>query len=335
LYAVWCDLLKRQDVSIDDNFFVLGGHSLLVIQMMSAIKKKLSVALPIRTIFDAPTIRLLSRRVLEQIAQKKVSARMKLQTVVCLREGDPSEAPLFLVHPIGGTVFCYWPLLTSLHSNYPVYAIQDPGIDAKGPLFPSIASMASHYIGLIRQLQPVGPYRLAGYSFGGFVVVDMAKQLQEKGQDVEFLGVIDAWARYTETFNSMDRLNVSTERQYRLLKARLQEFDIEHPKRWLHHMYDRLQLNLRYQVPVINSPLVLFKATELYPEYAGMQDDTNHWQKYCGQLVKHHLIPGNHDTMMLSPQVSVLAQHLDSYLMKSRLFTEGLPDDHVPTECQA
>jgi thioesterase domain-containing protein len=100
--------------------------------------------------------------------------------------------PLVMVHPIGGSGLCYLELARLLGEEQPVYTIQAQGLDGEMEPRKGIPEMASAYVGHVEQLQPSGPYRLGGWSFGGLVAYEMACALRQAGEEVEFLGIIDS-----------------------------------------------------------------------------------------------------------------------------------------------
>ncbi|UFP96149.1 non-ribosomal peptide synthetase [Gloeobacter morelensis] len=100
--------------------------------------------------------------------------------------------PFFCIHPVGGSVLCYIELARHLHKEQPFYGLQSPGLADGQPLLDSIEKMAAHYIKTMRRVQPAGPYLLGGWSLGGVVAYEMAQQLEQQGQQVDLLALLDS-----------------------------------------------------------------------------------------------------------------------------------------------
>ncbi len=110
--------------------------------------------------------------------------------LVQLREGG-SESPLFLVHPAGGTTQCYFPLVRSLPDNFPVYGLQSPNLRPEANILTTVEDMCEIYVKEITDVQPEGPYRIAGWSAGGVFTLEIAQQLVRMGHEIEHAGIID------------------------------------------------------------------------------------------------------------------------------------------------
>jgi thioesterase domain-containing protein/acyl carrier protein len=184
---VWERLLGVQPVGVTDNFFELGGHSMLAVRVTAEIEKRTGVALPLAALFQQATVEHLASLLASPDAASAASSLVPLQT-----EGD--APPLFLVHPAGGTVFCYLELASYFRGERPVYGLQALGVDGLHPPHTCVHQMCAHYIDAMRQVQPAGPYRLAGWSLGGNLAYEMARQLVEQGEEVALLALLDAGA---------------------------------------------------------------------------------------------------------------------------------------------
>ncbi|MGX5750524.1 nonribosomal peptide synthetase DhbF [Bacillus subtilis] len=190
---ILCDLfmevLHLPRVGIDDRFFDLGGHSLLAVQLMSRIREALGVELSIGNLFEAPTVAGLAERLEMGSSQSALDVLLPLRT-----SGD--KPPLFCVHPAGGLSWCYAGLTTNIGTDYPIYGLQARGIGQREELPKTLDDMAADYIKQIRTVQPKGPYHLLGWSLGGNVVQAMATQLQNQGEEVSLLVMLDAYPNH-------------------------------------------------------------------------------------------------------------------------------------------
>ncbi len=184
LIGIWSRNLQTSPIFPASNFFDLGGDSLLAVGLLLEIEQQFGQKFPITTIYDAPTIA-------EQADLIESGATASFSPLVRLKPGE-GDAPLFIVHGIGGTVIELDALGKQIRTVNPVYAIQARGLDGSAPPLDSVAEMAAFYLDAIKEVQPHGPYYLAGYSFGGLVALEMARSLGEK--NVALLLMIDSYA---------------------------------------------------------------------------------------------------------------------------------------------
>ncbi|MCW5318204.1 amino acid adenylation domain-containing protein [Nostoc sp. KVJ3] len=187
LAKIWAEVLNIEGVGIYDNFFDLGGNSLLTVQLMKQIYKHFERELPLSSLFLNPTIESLAT------ALSSKADSLPWSPLVPIQPAGSSPA-FFCVHPIFGVVFPYYELAQNLGKNQPFYGLQPIGLDGKSSPLTRIEDMATHYIEALRTVQPKGPYFLGGWSFGGWVAFEMAQQLQNSGEEVALLAVLDTLA---------------------------------------------------------------------------------------------------------------------------------------------
>lgn len=187
LARIWTKVLQVQSLGIRDNFFSVGGHSLLAMRLFALIEQKFGRRLPLATLFEAPTIERLAALLRRQDWTPSCSSLVPIQP-------NGSRPPFFCVHAHGGNVLNFKDLARHLGSDQPVFGLQAKGLDGKQPRHTSVEEMAADYLKEIRELQPSGPYFLGGYCFGGKVAYEMAQQLHRQGQEVALLAMIDAFA---------------------------------------------------------------------------------------------------------------------------------------------
>lgn len=187
LAEVWQELLDVPRVSATANFFQLGGDSLLAIRMLAKVMQRYGQRVRPAELMARPTVRALA----ERLRGLDVAGGQPDTTEVLLRDGDAALAPLFLVHPSGGDVMCYAELARLVEDGRPMVALQDRALaGAEG--IPGMSGMAEEYHRIIKARQPQGPYFLAGWSLGGDLAHEIACRLQEDGERVALLAMIDS-----------------------------------------------------------------------------------------------------------------------------------------------
>jgi acyl transferase domain-containing protein len=216
--AMWVDLLGVPDVGDDDDFFEIGGHSLIAIRLMSRIHKELAVRFQLATIFEAPTIaglaalvsaarpdleaELLARSGSDRSAEQMSGTRSQpsLAVVPAAAAGHTAlvpisatgdKAPFFIVHGAGGNVLFLWTLARAMAGDRPIYGFQAHGVDGSDMPDATVEQMATRYVTELRASHP-GPYLLGGYSGGGIVTFEMVRQLREQGADVRLMVLFDS-----------------------------------------------------------------------------------------------------------------------------------------------
>nr|UNQ78296.1 non-ribosomal peptide synthetase [Microbispora sp.] len=189
LCAVFAEVLGVPHVGVDDDFFELGGDSLLATRLAARARAVLGVEVSTRMVFEAATALRLAERLGGEASQQDA-----LGVLLPLRRRG-SRAPLFCVHPGAGVSWCYSPLLRTMPSDYPVFGLQARGLAADDHLPDSIRDMAADYLRHVRTVQESGPYHLLGWSLGGVVAHEMAVQLREAGEEVGTLVLLDPYTR--------------------------------------------------------------------------------------------------------------------------------------------
>lgn len=186
LAEVWAKVLRIERVGRHDDFFELGGDSLGAVQLMSELQEVVpGEMLPLRAILEAPTV--------EQFAQwLKNEQGGDQQLLVRIKAGDDTRPAFFCVHASDGTAIGMQPLAMAMNEDLPFYCLQAKGLDGSEP-FATVEEAAECYLNEMRSVQPHGPYYLGGYCFGGFVAFEMARRLENEGESVATLILIDAF----------------------------------------------------------------------------------------------------------------------------------------------
>jgi acetoacetyl-CoA synthetase len=185
LTSLWERVLLQSPIHPDENFFDLGGDSLIATSLVLEIEKETGRALPITTFYDAPTITAMAGILIDAICPN-------FSPLVLLKPGAV-RTPLFIVAGLGGNVMELVQFGNRLKTDRVVYAIQARGLNGIDPPHNRVESMAGYYLDALRERQPHGPYLLAGYSFGGLVAFEMAHRLRDDGEEIALLAMIESY----------------------------------------------------------------------------------------------------------------------------------------------
>ncbi len=256
LASVWSELLGVRKVGIHDDFFDLGGNSLVAVRLFAAVRKQYSLSLPLSALFEAPTISQLaalldrSTNVHESPAAQEAlpdgakqqldpaSARKtaKGYSSLVAMQSAGSRPPLFCAAGMGGNPLNLRALALLVGLDQPFYGLQPQGLDGESEPHTTVEEMAAHYLQEIRRVQPHGPYHLSGYSGGGIIAYEMALQLTGQGESVGSLAFLDSPAPVLPTRSGAERLTLHAER----LKEEGLLYLTGTAKRRLHSEADRL-----------------------------------------------------------------------------------------------
>lgn len=195
LAAMWSDLLEIPEIGRNDDFFALGGHSLMALRLFSRINREFNLTLPLAALLGRPTLRELAELVgpepEPEPSPETLPASPSKGHFVTLAKGT-NATPLFCIHGGDGGVLFYRSLAAMMPSDLPFHAIESLELGSSGRIeSSSIEETAKAYLNILLSVQPKGPFRLAGYSFGGVVAHEMACQLEKLGHAVEFVGLFD------------------------------------------------------------------------------------------------------------------------------------------------
>ena len=340
LTQIWEEMLDVRPIGVCHNFFDIGGHSLHAVSLIAKIQKQMGQKLPLSVLFQRPTI--------EQIAdvlRQRSSVPSRSPLVAIHPHG--SKRPFFAVHPGSGDVFCYYDLARSLGSDQPFYALEDPDIHQQEFPYVPLEMMAARYIKAVKDIQAEGPYLLGGYSFGGHVAFEMARQLRQQGQRVDMLAIFDTTvpaiisqmpqdeasllttvimellqdsARKSagEMYSELQTLTQDEQFTYALQQVQAAKIELpDSPASWL-----RLQVQIfrtrmhtiqHYHPEPYPGPIVLFRSSQV-EEFGDVRkellDQFDYGWHELSRQVEVYTIEGYHDTILLEPHVQALAEHL-------------------------
>jgi amino acid adenylation domain-containing protein len=186
LAALWRDLLRLDRVSVTDDFFALGGHSLRAAELVARTRARYDVPVSLAEFLREPRVAALAEAV--EAARHGAAPAAAADPLVALQPAG-TRSPTFWVHPIGGSAVPYLALARALGPEQPVFAFQAPALQGGQPLT-RVEEMATAYLARLRETTGP-PYLVGGWSFGGLVAFEMACKLQDDGADVPFLALLD------------------------------------------------------------------------------------------------------------------------------------------------
>ncbi|WP_263009660.1 non-ribosomal peptide synthetase, partial [Dickeya oryzae] len=345
LAELWQTLLGIERVGRQDHFFELGGHSLLAVKLVSEIHRR-GLTLSLTTLFESPR--------LFELAAALDTAETQRKAWVALRSSG-SQRPLFVVPEATGELLYGPPLVAAIDADIPVYGLLGP--DRHLPSFTTLQGAAARYVGIIREVQPQGPYRLLGWSLGGTLAYEIAAQLIGLNQSVEFLGLLDTWAlppvesvsHTSETLEQMSQAliqDVLTLRGEPLPTAALatcQQWQDYHALacqqgvipsdwtptyfcRWLQHRQDLLNAEYRPQPLPVQVDLLAAR------DSLARAEPYLHWDRILPpSSIRVTPVPGDHMSLFTEAHVGTVGQQI-SQAIQARSLPEptAMPQTQTP-----
>ena len=335
LVQIWEKTLRVHPVGIHDNFFEIGGHSLLAVTLFERITKMTGKSLPLSVLLQAPTI-----------AQQAVLLRQKnwqprWSSLVAVRAGG-SRPPLFLVPPARGTALSFTKLARLLDHDQPIYAFDPVGLNGAEEPLTSLEAMAAHYVAQIRLLQPEGPYRLGGMCVGGHIAFEMACQLHHQDEKVELLVLMDpsspwngpTWSASPRPVKTPFYLGRRLAHHFyygnlgRILWTKAKRITYRFNKRFtlLEKVWQvQVQAQRRYRAHPYAGSIVLIQSAQNAhrPEYRAR------WSALALGGLDYHLVPGtSHRSLIVTnpAHVAQLAAHIEEHLHQLDATSRGTAD---------
>jgi thioesterase domain-containing protein/acyl carrier protein len=351
LAAIWSSILKIEKIGITEDFFEIGGHSLIAVSLIIKIEKEFGIRLPLATLFDQRTIQLLAKVIENGVKPDQWRSLVPLHP-------SGSKKPLFLVHGLGLNVLLYTTIINHLDPEQPVYGLQAKGLNGTDEPLETIEEIARYYISEVTTIDREGPYQLAGYSLGGIIAYEMGRILTGMGKQVSFIGLLDTVAEgsvknvpfYRLIGSKMQYLlnylswNISylfktsdesissiIMRRWRGLSKKIRGIDVkmtrddrvskgeqaELPKylRKVHRA--NLRAGRKYNLQTYQGSVHLFKATH---QTFYIADPVNYgWDKFASGGVIVHEIPGEHSSTFAPPNDRLFASILQKVLNETTI----------------
>jgi thioesterase domain-containing protein/acyl carrier protein len=341
--TIWQQVFGMEKLGINDNFFELGGHSIMAMQIMSRFEKETGTAFPATILFKNPTISSL----LTSIEKEGVAEREWKSLIPIKPRGN--KMPLYIVHGDGLYVLNFKDLAKYVADEQPLFGLQPPDLKEVDNTIETMADIARHYVDEILEHNPNGPYAIAGYSFGGYIAVEMVRQLTVLGKEVKMLGILDTDAEncfYNKPLRTIFRKKIR--RQFPKLLWLIKSF-FKHPSTTFNYQFNQFIKKTRstgYSLGLIKKPKLdevytriqlinqkhqaAFKAYHLLPfdnfvylfkakKRVYFVDDFKFlgWRKYAKKGVKVFDVPGDHETMLHQPNVTEFGRILQDALDNS------------------
>ncbi len=369
LAGFWEDLLGVRNVGVDDSFFDLGGHSLIAVRLFSLVKKTYRVDFPISVLFEAPTIRACAALIAEKAgitdspsetgeAPVKARPERRFSHIVPMHEGEPGpKPPFFLVAGMFGNVLNLRHLALLMGRDRPFYGLQAKGLYGDEAPHRTIEEAARDYIAELKQVQPDGPYQLGGFSGGGIIAFEMAQQLRALGDEVALVALLDTPLPQKRPLLPIDRAVIQLQELrrkgvgYPLIWARNRiRWEIEKrrskaatdtPEAFHNTEIEVAFLGAiaAYEVAPYSGPVALFRPPlrekwrvaggRLVNDERAYLSDDNDWGPYLSRLQVVE-VPGDHDSMVLEPNVRVLAAALGQSLRDAARSADGTASQVLP-----
>ena len=188
LVILWEEVIGVHPIGIHDDFFEIGGHSLIAVKLLSKIQKEIGTKITLPDIFQSLTIANLASRIKDESLHSS-----KFSSLVCIQSGSVNKVlpPLFFIHVLGiGLKYCR-PIAKYLGQDRPIYGLSIQLLDKRPKIGNSVEDLAQFYISEVKHVYPAGPYLFAGFSFGSLVAFEMARQMRVRGEDVRLVALFD------------------------------------------------------------------------------------------------------------------------------------------------
>ncbi len=335
---IWKECLRLEQLDIYSSFFELGGHSLVAAKVMTQLEEKTGKRLPLASLFEHSTVEKLA------LLLEANDSQLTWGSLVPIRS-QGSKPPIFIVHGAGLNVLNFSSLVKFMDDDQPIYGLQAKGLNGLEDPLTTVEEIAAHYNAAISSVRPNGPYSLAGYSFGGVIAYEMAKQFKEKGEKVNTLVLLDTYAfppygRKTQLGKTIANTKYFFAQKFHSLKKGLgskegfkekmgnigrgfgrilsgnilektEEFELQNERAAeIRKIHDRATDKYHLKPQHVRIDLVRVNKDPEYkhdPIFLG-------WRSFALDGVELHRIPGNHTEMFTPPNDKISAETLQGIL---------------------
>lgn len=319
LSQIWERVLNNHRIGVKDNFFEIGGHSLLAARLVSQTQETLHVRLPLSSLFAGPTIAEMAVLIGQQNELKT------WQGPLVKVQANGHKRPIFCVHPAGGNVLCYYEMAQHMGQDRPFYGIEAVGLGGIEKMPDQMDALAARYIAAMKEVQPQGPYLLGGWCSGGLVAHAMAQQLLSQTEQVSLLALIDTSSQqeplpddlpliqdeagffvatlrgsgHEITEDGLEGLTVEEKLAYLLQQAKAlnavpNDVTLDYMQTYLQVYEANIRAESSYRIAPYMGKTILFRAQE-HPTDEAIDLGWGQW--ITGDLQVIH-VPGNHNSMI-------------------------------------
>ncbi|PWC38162.1 non-ribosomal peptide synthetase [Azospirillum sp. TSO22-1] len=316
LAAIFAELLELERVGADDDFFAIGGHSLLAMRLAARIRRDLGRPVSVSQIMVSPTVARLAAH-LSEVKRPDEPENLGFAPVIRLRDG--SGSPLVCLYPGSGLSWQYSVLSRYLGGDRPIIGLQSPRPNGPLALSADMDVLCDRQLAILREVQPRGPYHLLGYSLGGTVAYGMAVRLRRLGERVDFLGLLDTYPAEAHDWSGLGRTDAdqAAEReQEQFLSDALADVMDEALRREKVEMFghifgnykDAVRLLSKARTPSYDGELTLFVAERSIPPEI---DPEGSWRGRVGRLAVHRLSHCSHEDIIAPTSLRIVGPLLD------------------------
>lgn len=316
LVRLWEDLLGASDVQLDDDFFDLGGHSLVGVQLLDKIRDRYEVDLLLSDFLRGSTLKQMADEIESRIKDRGdegdgIPAPTRDWTPLVALNPRGSHAPIYCVAGVGGHVMELKQLADEF-DDIPFYGLETRGVVEGHKPHETIEALATEHIEAIRVIQPEGPYYLCGYSIGGIVAFEMAKQLKAQNEEIAWLGLIDTGSPILPRRSRLDFRRVQLKRFLKdptgyvqqAIARRQRELTRKPGARYAHVYLTMCEARERYTSKSYKGDAVLFRTrkSEYIDDFTWAIDDYNGWRPLIAGRLDVIPVLGRHLTVVQEPQ---------------------------------
>lgn len=335
---IWAEVLESREFKATDDFFEHGGHSLLAVKVMVNIEKATGKRLPLTTLFENSTVEKLAKQLATEDAFKNTGSLVPIKP-------SGTKTPLFLIHGGGLNILLFKSVSNYFDPEQPLYGIQALGLNKKTDVPADLGAISAKYIEEILKVSPEGPYAIAGYSLGGFIAFEIAKQLKAMGKEIKLLGVIDTYAGSAATHaeSTLCRIGKKIKRQFYKVPFFVKSI-LVYPKESLMYQVNFVKKKIKTVFAVkdehITKEIFTTYEQQIYKRYSQalnnyvltpfdvkitlfrvnkrlyyLDDQVNlGWDKFAKRGVDIHQVPGDHKTFLHAPNDNIFADIVQKVL---------------------
>lgn len=348
ILKMWRDVLSIPTITAQDNFFDLGGNSLVAASLLAQIHRETGIRIPLVKFFQSPNpanvLKILQSEGWQLQQQGDVSSETvtvatstsaEHNSMIQIIEGNPFRRPFFWTH---GTDFANFARV--MDPEQPFFCMPPPGLDGKHPIYSKPEDIVNYHISHMKLVQPIGPYIVGGYCLGGHVALNIATELLRRDEQTELVVLVDVLAPNYEKLAKTTRRNYLARAVYHLqhgqLPARITSKLREMAYRRKINQPGNEELKLLQQLDDIQQVAFEFRIPKGYPgtvvsftcsvyDARKPVDSAERWAQLAPNGVDHYVIPGDHATMMREPNIDQLLA-----ILNTRLYEASTTEAPVP-----